>query len=205
MNSLAALALALVVCGCGRSALDQPVNVANATGGVGGGAGGTGTAGANVRVPAQHRATSVCPAPPTTGDPLCQHGSNPLDFGLCNSDGDCDPGRKGRCEIVPPSDICACVYDACQSDADCSGGAACACNPVQFGNACVGGGCRVDRDCGVGGFCGPVISPCSLQIVEYQCYGPKDTCIDDTDCGGRGSCFATDQDAWMCHPPEICR
>jgi hypothetical protein len=162
-------------------------------------------AGANVRVPAEHRSSSACPAPPAAGDPICQHGSNPLVLGLCNSDGDCDPGRKGRCEIVAPSGFCACVYDACHSDADCSAGAACACNPVEFGNACVTGGCRVDQDCGDGGFCGPVISPCSTKIVKYQCYGSKDTCVDDGDCGDRGSCFAVGGEAWACHLSEICR
>jgi hypothetical protein len=209
MNSLAALALALVVCGCGRSALDQPVSVANATGGVGGGAGGTGgesgAAGANIRVPAQHRATSVCPAPPAAGDPRCQHGSNPVVSGLCNSDGDCDAQRKGRCEIRPPSGSCACVYDTCQSDADCSSGAACACNPVQFGNACVGGGCRVDQDCGVGGFCGPVVNPCSPAIVEYQCHSSRDQCASSSDCPPTDDCLAYPGEGWACRLPAVCR
>jgi len=183
MNSLAALALALVVVGCGRVPLDL----------------------APAEVPAQHRPTSVCPAPPTAGDPGCQHGTNPVILGFCNSDADCDAARKGRCETVPPSGSCGCVYDACHSDGDCSAGAACACNPAEFGNACVTGGCRVDQDCGDGGFCGPVISPCATKIVEYQCYGSMDVCLDDADCGDSGSCYAIAGEAWICHPPQMCR
>jgi hypothetical protein len=189
LRLLVRIALTLIGLGamgaCGRASLDD--------------------VGTNIRVPAEHRASSVCPLAPAAGDPICQRGSNPVVLGFCNSDGDCDPGRKGRCEIVPPSGGCACVYDACHSDADCSVGAACACNPVEFGNACVTGECRVDQDCGDGGFCGPVIYGCSTKIVEYQCYGSDDTCVDDGDCEGRGTCFATDGQAWACHPTPFCR
>jgi hypothetical protein len=203
MDSLAALALALVICGCGRSPLDDPESADDATDGLGG----SGAAGA--WVPAQHRASSIC-APVDLSGPCfadCRgKGLQAPGPDGCQTDGDCTNGVHGRCVAVDVSrSFCGCVYDRCGSDADCGTGQACACNSVGFGNMCVPGSCAVDADCGPGGFCGPVVNPCSPAIVEYQCHSSRDQCASSSDCPPTDDCLAYPGEGWACRLPAVCR
>jgi hypothetical protein len=198
---------------CGRQPLDEPPESPSASGGstgASGQAGGGGTAGAGGRAPAEHRATAAAcvPLDPLAGPRICDvPGQGPSDLpAQCNSDGDCNAGRNGRCEAVgAASKACACVYDDCLFDADCPGGGLCACNPIEIGNRCVTGTCRVDQDCGVGGICGPVSGGCSPAIVSYQCHTSTDTCIGDGDCPPEDTCDAYPGEGWACRQPVICR
>jgi hypothetical protein len=202
MNSLAALALALLALGCGRVPLDLAATTGTA--GASGGGGAAGSAGG--RVPEQHRAASDCtPIDPSTS-PLACRGPNP-NPGLpdaCGNDGECTAGRNGRCQAAPPSGVCRCIYDACVADSDCPVGQACACNPAFVGNACITSSCRVDGDCGAGKFCGPVIAPCGRAIVGYQCHSPQDRCLSDTDCPITDTCDAYAGEPWGCRIPVVC-
>jgi hypothetical protein len=183
MHSLAALALALVVCGCGRVPLDP-----------------------GTRVPARHRTSSVCTpvdlSAPRPND--CRSSERPPPIpGACSSDADCKAGVHGRC-VQPHIGTCGCVYDACGSDADCPAGKACACNSAQFGNACVPASCHIDADCGLAGFCGPVVFACADEINEYRCYTAAEQCLADSDCPAGEPCLAFSGEPWMCQPPRIC-
>jgi hypothetical protein len=178
---------------CGRVPLDEPA--------------GSGTAPAGPAT--KHRATAAAcvPLDPLAGPRICDvPGQGPSDLpAQCNSDGDCNAGRNGRCEAVGAIKGCGCVYDACLSDADCPGGGLCARNPIDIGNRCVTGTCRVDQDCGVGGICGPVVAPCSSAIVTYQCHTSMDTCVGDGDCPPEDTCDAYPGEGWACRQPAICR
>jgi hypothetical protein len=102
--------------------------------------------------------------------------------------------------------VCACVYDACDSDEECPVGSACACNPFRVGNRCIATNCSGDRDCGDGGYCGPVDFNCNGSIVTYQCYAPADDCIADSDCPAGQPCAASSSGGpWKCQGPIICR
>jgi hypothetical protein len=189
---------------CGRVGLDLPPDPSAADGVAG--AAGQGGGGAGSRVPAQHRASSICPpvdlAAPREND--CRSaGPRPLFQDACNSDADCTNGVNGRC-VPRHLSPCSCAYDTCGSDADCSAGQACACNSVEFGNTCVLASCRVDADCGPGGFCGSIIAPCTREIVGYQCHSSNDRCLGDTDCPIVDSCDAWPDQPWACRIPVAC-
>lgn len=95
-------------------------------------------------------------------------------------------------------------------------------------NTCVSGSnCRVDSDCGPCGYCSPtqvnVLCFCPSEALcdgkahcyagqaevpcacgdacghGYFCHTPSDTCIDDSDCGGQGTCnYDTVNKQWSC-------
>jgi hypothetical protein len=106
-----------------------------------------------------------------------------------------------------------CTYDACQHDADCKPGQACACHDTakagNGGNACVAGNCRVDSDCGAGGYCSPSGDmSCVASVGGYYCHTPNDLCIDDADCasGGFGAqcSYSTTHGRWECTTVPLC-
>ena len=86
----------------------------------------------------------------------------------CSRDADCVAGINGRCDPMMRSPGCACSYDQCFADADCTTGGPCECRPpipinVAGGqsapaptptNTCKQGNCRIDANCG-GSYCSP--------------------------------------------------
>jgi hypothetical protein len=197
MNSLAALALALLALGCGRVPLDSPA-LGGPVGAADGGDLGAG-AGASGRVPDLHRAASVaCPIAEPMGLPCIAPGA-------CSTDAECQAGQNGRCVASHVVVSCECVYDTCYRDGDCPVGQACACKPFEFGNACVPASCRVDTDCGPGGFCGPVIEYCARTTVGFQCHSFRDGCFGDADCPITDTCDAYAGEPWGCRIPIVCR
>ncbi len=115
----------------------------------------------------------------------------------------CVPGvRGGGGDATAGS--CACVYDRCASDADCSGRGPCQCADLEVGNSCLTGNCAIDADCGVGGFCSPVVDPCTGIASAYWCHTSRDTCVDNTDCVGQCAYVATDA-RWECVTAPPCR
>jgi hypothetical protein len=214
--------LCVLVLGCGRQQLDDPSGAGPAgstgeggsAGSAGTDAGGAGLAGATGtagQLPAVHRSTAAaCPAMmlPPDASTMCPFARAPgleVPGGSCNSASDCTAGQDPRCVGSLPSGSCSCTYDACFSDADCPAGEVCACSGVYSGNACVGGACRIDADCGVGGFCSPEIEHCTGVVLGYFCRTPKDTCVNDADCGDAVHC-ARDPGTgtWGCQSLDGC-
>lgn len=87
-----------------------------------------------------HRVETVTCIIPETGD--------------CDScETDCSAAPNGRCMMDFNREACGCVY-SCETDADCGGGAVCACIGAITGiPRCVPASCTTTDDCG-GGFCG---------------------------------------------------
>jgi hypothetical protein len=133
-------------------------------------------------------------------------------FGGCSLDSDCaEGGVGGRCTLndVGPGG-CSCTYDSCQTDTDCGDGNLCACHGSPYsiaGNSCVPGNCRVDSDCGAGGYCSPAQATVGCGFIAgYYCHSPKDTCTNDSDCGGfPGICtWSTPEARWDCQTAATC-
>jgi hypothetical protein len=192
---------------CGRVPLDLAEVPTGADGVVAAGGQGVGGQGGGLgRVPEQHRPSSICTPVDLTAtrpDDCRSSGPPPPALNGCSSDADC-AGVHARCVQPPHGAPCSCVQDACGSDADCPAGQACACNSVEFGNVCVLATCRVDTDCGAGGFCGPIIAPCTREIVGYQCHSSRDRCLADIDCPIVDSCDAWPDQPWACRVPVAC-
>jgi hypothetical protein len=147
--------------------------------------------------------------------------------GRCGQDSDCTAGPNGRCYLECSYDECFQDSD-CEGGAPCTCRASAA-SPVP--NFCqTGSNCAIDSDCGPGGYCSPSLvngrcacfssrlcpdsgascsdsntaacecgDPCSHG---YFCHTPCDTCTDDSDCGGSGTCNYDWLDhRWEC---ELC-
>jgi hypothetical protein len=179
------------------------------------------------RIPANHRATgSACPQARGAGlsdIPGCTQVGSPAGCG-CTRDSDCPNGTNGRClSAAGPAGSLYCSYDECSSDSDCSGNAPCGCrvsSASTAANTCATeSNCRVDADCGPGGFCSPsqVNSICQCESASYCppgeqpgvscpgncghgyfCHTPKDSCLDDSDCGTGTCSFDMTSQAWLC-------
>jgi len=177
-------------------------------GGAGGGAGTTGIAG---RVPARHRpAVVTCPSTNRTPRPEDVCPALRPDSGLlvpywCDKDSDCHDAQNGRCDVFSLEGPCLCVYDLCYSDTDCETKTVCGCEARSGSNACLDGNCRVDDNCGVGGYCSPNPTPCGGTAQSYYCHTPRDTCLDDADCGSQRQCQYVQPDkTWQCFPLPLC-
>ena len=154
------------------------------------------------RFPKSHRA--VAEARSGTRPPGIADAGAPIDAGMidpsaCQSDGDCNKGKNGRCLGSRLGLVC--TYDACQSDGECVGGQACICS--SNGNYCGAGTCQSDATCGGRG-CSPTLSfSCGNYggVQGYFCHTPADTCVDDADCseGGAGFCgYEPASSHWSC-------
>jgi hypothetical protein len=149
--------------------------------------------------------------PNCVGDTDCTNGAN---------------GRCLRFGGPACSDYCS--YDECTSDSDCAGNVPCACRSSSSDsgpNACAtASNCRVDADCGPGGFCSPSLvnkicqcsdpkfcTPADLAGCSgggcscsgncgsgYFCHTPKDSCLDDSDCGSGLCTFDLTGQTWLC-------
>jgi hypothetical protein len=162
------------------------------------------------RVPKYHRPDdSQCstPAPPGTCS-IGGSGGGPM----CTSDSQCtDAGLNGRCAGYNAGPAyCACTYDACVHDSDCTG-ETCACHGSAyiggFGNTCVPGNCHVDADCGPGGYCSPTSSATGCGgLGGYYCHTSGDQCIDDTDCGSSLEicAYSSTNSRWECQQQVLC-
>ena len=114
----------------------------------------------------------------------------------CTTHEECTAGKNGRC-LGNNHDGWQCTYDACETDADCSGGAKlCECEGGfrSDHNVCLTAECHVDADCAPTsaacgtGFCSPSLGSCGhyTKAVGYFCHTAKDECTNDSDCEGRG-------------------
>ena len=143
----------------------------------------------------------------------------------CAFDSDCLNGTNGRClSAAGPSGSFSCSYDECSSDSDCSGNVPCGCRSSTLSaaanNCATESNCRVDADCGLKGFCSPslVNKQCQCQGAVfctpsqltqstscngncghgYFCHTPKDSCLDDRDCGTGNCSYDLTSQAWVC-------
>lgn len=179
------------------------------TGGIGtGGAntGGIGTGGTTPvlppREPRDHRAQPLsCVGVHDPGDPDTVSAS-----GDCETHADCTDGEAGKCVNGQGSSYgrLYCVYDTCQTDADCDPGMVCYCTTSTPARCLSIGNCQTDADCGAGGYCSPSMSwDCGgyRPIDGFHCHTPSDTCIDDADCTGTDYCnFDVYESRWECTP-----
>jgi len=219
----AAVGLAIVAEGCGRTGLDPGGGAASglgrsATGGAdGGGAGSGGGAGAG-RVPMNHRVSgSACPAVRGAGpsfDQCVADGGPPLGMD-CQYDVDCLAGGvNGRClgGVIFGPCVTGCSYDQCFMDADCGARVPCTCRSTAMdpgANFCeTGSNCAVDGDCGPGGYCSPSLVERLCVCLQargdacghgYYCHTAGDECIDDADCSDGQTCnYAVATGTWTC-------
>ena len=168
------------------------------------------------RTPKNHRPAAVaCTPSKSTGSSLCDRpdgGGGPP--GACKKDSDCTAGTNGKCDLAAGGIFsCACFYDTCTNDAECTTGGPCACagSPYQFeSNGCApAGNCKVDADCGASGYCSPSGGAgCSGSIAGYYCHVAADECVDDDDCKGTSGpaicTFDNTKKHWACTPVLAC-
>lgn len=135
-----------------------------------------------VSVPTEHRPSPMACAPAPASSSACQGGA------ACAVDADCTAHPNGRC-IGGGIVLCACAYDDCNSDGDCSSGQDCACHVTlreasgRGPNTCVPANCRSDADC-ASGFCSPSYTAdyCQSYVDGYYCHTPHDECGVNADC-----------------------
>jgi len=168
------------------------------------------------QAPQNHRPDdSQCLTPPPPAD--CGGMTGGMGPG-CHMDSDCTAGLNGRCAVGGQDGItCACTYDACTSDKQCTRGGPCSCHgSVDMGstnNTCADGNCQVDADCeGGAGFCSPsdVGVGCG-SLPNYYCHTPLDSCVNDSDCTSCGpgtqpcGCgYDASSKRWTCQPMLGC-
>jgi hypothetical protein len=215
----AAVGLAIVAWGCGRTGFDPGGGAASGLGGIVGAGAGAGGGACGGRVPMKHRASgSACPSdrgPGPSFDQCAAVGGAPAGPG-CQHDGECSAGGvNGRC--LPVSRLfgpctTGCSYDRCLTDSDCGDRVPCTCRPTVMdpaANVCeTASNCAVDGDCGAGGYCSPSLVGqfcfCPAAMGDgcghgYFCHTPGDKCIDDADCGGGQTCnYALATGTWTC-------
>ena len=165
-------------------------------------------------------AASHCLDPVECGaDSDCKAGTN----GRCQPLG--GPIGPASCGTTCSYDACATDAD-CPSNEPCECRTS---PSDSTANVCLtSGNCRVDGDCGPGGYCSPSqleafcfcpsaalcadgSSSCYADNVQvpcvcgdscghgYFCHTANDTCLDDADCGGDGTCnYDTVDRRWSC-------
>lgn len=147
----------------------------------------------------------------------------------CSEDSDCAAGKNGRCErgFLFQCSYDECFVDSdCAGKAPCGCRES---GQSGVSNVCLtSGNCRVDGDCGPNGYCSPsALRLCGCPSTElcpdsaacfdlagtrvpcggcgdscghgYFCHTPDDTCLDDSDCCGEGSCnYDSVRHRWDC-------
>jgi hypothetical protein len=202
LRLLTALAvLAFGIAGCGKAPTISPevvdLNPSDA---------GLTAAQTGATSPTPKKTQKACPAAPKEARTGTPPGST------CTVDADCAEGRDGRCRTVylgHGQHKNACTYDACGSDADCSGANdLCVCGASQTArNVCRPANCHGDADC-AGGTCKTTPPGPSDDIYVPAgpfCTSAKDACKDDASCGGGGKVCAYDrgQKLWACRPARM--
>ncbi len=92
-----------------------------------------------------------------------------------------------HCGGAPPSGMTSCMYDACDSAADCDGSPGVCVPAGAFGepvSRCIDPQCAFDRDCKAddGGRCLPFLAPCSGRLEGFHCTYDSSECRTDADC-----------------------
>ncbi len=121
----------------------------------------------------------------------------------CLADSDCKGGLPCTCRgIASAPNVCETASN-CAVDSDCGPGVYC--SPSTLDSFCSCGNAALCPDsgtyCSVNG--SPVPCVCGNSCGHgYFCRTPCDTCVDDSDCGHRGTCnYDTVDRRWEC---EIC-
>lgn len=222
-----ALSIALVVAGCGGRSVDESGTTVDAgLGGWVGSGGSSASAGGSVgststlaiggrtvgntvapRPPAIHRerATSCVgvhspPEPTQLADESTQ----------CRRHADCTAGKNGKCVagIGMAWDYGWCVYDQCDTDANCDPGKVCYCSASDSARCLSVGNCQTDVDCATGAYryCSPAMgSDCSghHSVDSFKCHTAADSCMDDSDCSNDQYCnFDIYEGRWVCMAPN---
>ena len=160
-----------------------------------------------LRIPQRHRPIgATCPlsrgaGPFTCACPSADGSSCVCPGDTCGRDLDCRERRNGRCIELGPLSRPSCSFDECMRDTDCPSGVPCDCRESvdsYLPNTCLtGSDCRINGDCGPGGFCSPSRFG-QWCGTTYHCHKPSDTCLDDSDCAGKGCNFDTQSVRWSC-------
>lgn len=112
---------------------------------------------------------------------------------------DCTDAPLGRCMSDPGVGTCSCVY-ACETDADCGEGSACACAGPSGGvPRCVPATCTTSADCG-DGLCGRSSSNQCEFDQSLACLGGTSECRSTTCEDGLDECVCyADSGEFRCH------
>jgi hypothetical protein len=138
------------------------------------------------------------------GGPACLTGCA---YDTCASDSDCPSNQPCECRSSASSaQANSCVTEGdCRVDADCGAGGYCSPSLVGEVGTCYGPA-TCWPDAGACSLYTPESGwknvPCSCQVScghGYFCHNARDTCIDDPDCGGDGTCnYDPETKHWSC-------
>lgn len=148
-------------------------------------------------------AARKCPSAPAANGNLPPSVDAKYVTATCKVDGDCKDGREGRCVYSGgghAASILTCTYDACESDADCSG-TLCICGAGGTArNACIPGNCHDDSDCSGGARCETSVYGVRGTYGRF-CHGTADRCSNASDCQGNETCnYVGAASRWECMP-----
>jgi hypothetical protein len=125
---------------------------------------------------------------------------------VCHSDADCTARPRGHCagfdEGRGAIEFTRCMYEDCETHADCDAGSACVCGSGW--RFCVMADCMSDGDCPSGEHCIRVDAQCSPGPA-FVCTNPADQCRTASDCAGKGNaCVAIAHDEALVCTTIIC-
>ncbi|CAN5755264.1 hypothetical protein BH09MYX1_BH09MYX1_37730 [soil metagenome] len=179
-------------------------------------------AGSSVAPAGSAASAGPCRPPSIVTPPSCPSrvlpASNATSSRGCKSDAECKSGLQGRCienpalsalpdrrgnllagpPLPPPKTLC--VYDGCNTNADCGAGSRCACagaipDPIRR-NACVAlDGCLADSEC-------PKLSLCICGAGGAANACVMGNCRSDADCASGLACSESSSGSTYCHTPK---
>ena len=118
----------------------------------------------------------------------------------CCQHTDCTESAGGSCVLGPifycggaqPEFANVCVYDSCESNADCSDSEVCVPAGVfrEPASRCVASTCKTDSDCTTGQApeCNPFFDPCNRRFIGFHCTYDSSECRSDNDCAANDYC-----------------
>jgi hypothetical protein len=153
----------------------------------------------------------TCPGTPfPPGFKVPMHTCPPADSschdGVCNNDADCTLHPRGHCagfdEGHGAIENTRCIYEGCETHADCDTGSVCLCSSGW--RFCLKADCMSDGDCPTGEHCIHVDAECSPGPF-FVCTNPADQCRTASDCAGKGNtCWAEQAGAPLSCADVIC-
>lgn len=121
----------------------------------------------------------------------------------CKSAADCRKRPGGFCSGYERDgyvEFTRCLYDSCQSDADCKPGEACACDGTNV-RVCVKAACHADADCDATQRCVRADTCGFGPFGSFMCTSAADQCRTNQDCldkGAGNSCTNWEHDYLEC-------